>query len=135
MARAQDLATGIYFGEGPRWHDGALWFSDFYANAVKTCTEDGKVDVAVSMTTQPSGLGWLPDGDMLIVSMEDRKVMRRDPSGTLSLHADLSGIATFHCNVMVVSADGVAYVGNFGFDLDHELEQRGIEAVLGEHPT
>jgi sugar lactone lactonase YvrE len=135
MARAQELATGIYFGEGPRWHDGALWFSDFYANAVKTCTEDGKVDVTVSMDTQPSGLGWLPNGDLLIVSMQDRKLMRRDSSGALSVHADLSGIATFHCNDMVVSSSGVAYVGNFGFDLDHELEARGIEAVLGEHPT
>jgi sugar lactone lactonase YvrE len=66
---------------------------------------------------QPSGLGWLPDGRLLIVSMRDRKVLRREPDGTLSVHADLGGHATGHANDMVVDGQGRAYVGNFGFDL------------------
>ena len=69
------------------------------------------------MPAQPSGLGWLPDGRMLVVSMHDRRVLRLEADGTLVEHADLSGIATCHCNDMVVDGKGRAYVGNFGFDL------------------
>jgi sugar lactone lactonase YvrE len=77
----------------------------------------------------------MPDGSMLIVSMTKRQVLRRTPDGDVRLHADLGHVADFHCNDMVVDAKGRAYVGNFGFDLDAELETRGIEAVLADHPT
>lgn len=107
---------GIDFGEGPRWHDGRLWYSDFYQHTVYAVDTDGTRTAIVEVAGQPSGLGWMPDGTMLIVSMVDRKVLRFDGS-TLSEHADLSGIAAFHCNDMVVDASGNAYVGNFGFDL------------------
>ena len=117
MATATTLAEGIYFGEAPRWHDGKLWFSDFYAHAVKTLTEDGKMESVLTVPNQPSGLGWLPDGRLLVVSMTDRKLMRLDPAGLVE-HADLNGVAAFHCNDMVVDAEGRAYVGNFGFDLE-----------------
>jgi sugar lactone lactonase YvrE len=136
MARATKvLADGIYFGEGPRWHDGRLWFSDFYAHAVKSVSPVGNVRTEFTVDDRPSGLGWTPDGSMLIVSMTKRQVLRRTPDGKIGVHADLSGIATFHCNDMVVDARGRAYVGNFGFDLDHEIEARGIEGVLADHPT
>ena len=112
------LAEGLYFGEGPRWRAGWLYFSDFYDHAVKRVDLDGNVEIVVEVPNQPSGLGWLPDGRMLIVSMLDRKLLRHEPDGSLAEHADLSDIATFHCNDMVVDAHGRAYVGNFGFDLD-----------------
>jgi sugar lactone lactonase YvrE len=129
------LAEGIYFGEGPRWHEGRLWFSDFYAGAVKSVSEAGDVRVEFKMDDQPSGLGWTPDGSLLVVSMTKRQVLRRAPDGRITLHADLHDIAAFHCNDMVVDAQGRAYVGNFGFDLDAELESRGVESVLADHPT
>ena len=132
---ASTLAEGLYFGEGPRWHDGVLWFSDFYDTSVKTCTEDGTVSVAFTTPLRPSGLGWMPDGTMLIVSMQDRKVLRRGPDGTLVTHADLSGLATWHCNDMVVDSRGGAYVGNFGFDLEHAFSTRPIEDILANHDT
>jgi sugar lactone lactonase YvrE len=110
------VLDGIDFGEGPRWHEGRLWFSDFYQHVVRAMTPEGEAEVIVELDGQPSGLGWLPDGRLLIVSMLDRKVLRLDEGGLVE-HADLSGIATFHCNDMVVSAEGRAYVGNFGFDL------------------
>jgi sugar lactone lactonase YvrE len=136
MARATKvLAEGIYFGEGPRWHDGRLWFSDFYAHAVKSVSEAGDVHVEFEIDDRPSGLGWMPDGSMLIVSMTKRQVLRRTADGKVSVHADLSNLATFHCNDMVVDAAGRAYVGNFGFDLDAAIEAGGIEAVLASHPT
>ena len=128
------LATGLHFGEGPRWHHGKLWFSDFYDHAVKTVDLEGRVETKVEVAGQPSGLGWLPDGRMLIVSMLDRTVVRLD-SERLVVHADLSQIAGFHCNDMVVDIRGRAYVGNFGFDLDEAMATRGVADVLATHAT
>ena len=136
MARVTSIvAGGIYFGEGPRWHDGRLWFSDFHDHAVKSVSRAGDLRSEIEIGDRPSGLGWLPDGSMLIVSMTKRKLLRRAVDGTMSVHADLSAIAAFHCNDMVVDAAGRAYVGNFGFDLDAALAARGVEAVLADHPT
>jgi sugar lactone lactonase YvrE len=136
MARqTRVLAEGVYFGEGPRWHGGRLWFSDFYAQAVKSVSLAGDVRTEFTIDDRPSGLGWTPDGTMLIVSMTKRQLLKRGADGVVSLHADLSGIATYHCNDMVVDAAGRAYVGNFGFDLDTAIEAKGIEGVLADHPT
>ena len=129
------LTGGIYFGEGPRWHDGRLWFSDFYAHAVKSVSLAGDLRTEFEIDDRPSGLGWQPDGTLLVVSMTKRQVLRRAPGGELAVHADLGHIATFHCNDMVVDAAGGAYVGNFGFDLDAEIAARGVPAVLADHPT
>lgn len=134
MGRAtRELANGIYFGEGPRWRDGRLWFSDFYAHAVKSVSPAGDLRTEFEIDDQPSGLGWQPDGSMLVVSMTKRQVLRRATDGAINVHADLSGIATFHCNDMVVDAAGGAYVGNFGFNLDEAMHARGVEGVLADH--
>jgi sugar lactone lactonase YvrE len=136
MGRATSvLAEGIYFGEGPRWHDGRLWFSDFFAHAVKSVSLAGDLRTEFEIDDRPSGLGWMPDGSLLVVSMTKRQVLRRTSDGRISLHADLGGVADFHCNDMVVDAAGRAYVGNFGFNLDAEIIARGIEGVLADHPT
>jgi sugar lactone lactonase YvrE len=127
------LAAGLYFGEGPRWHDGRLWFSDFYAHAVKSVDESGTVRTELDLDDQPSGLGWLPDGRLLVVSMKERVVKRLD-AGKLVVHADISHLTTFLCNDMVVDARGTAWIGNFGFDLDAELDARG-EDVFHNHPV
>jgi len=128
------LAGGIYFGEAPRWHEGRLWFSDFYAHAVKSVSLAGDVRTEFELDDRSSGLGWMPDGAMLIVSMTKRQVLRRARDGKMSLHANLKDIAGFHCNDMVVDSVGRAYVGNFGFDLDAELVARGAESVIADHP-
>jgi sugar lactone lactonase YvrE len=129
--KATLLLDGLYFGEAPRWHDGRLYFSDFFDHAVKAVDLGGEVETIVEVPNSPSGLGWLPDGRMLVVSMRDRKVMRLDPDGLVE-HADLSGIATFDCNDMVVDAAGRAYVGNFGFDLHAFIREQGVESALAE---
>lgn len=131
---ADVVAEGLHFGEGPRWHGGQLWFSDFYDRAVKTIDADGNVEAALEIDDQPSGLGWLPDGRMLVVAMTSRQLLVVD-GDRVDVHADLSRVAGFHCNDMVVDAHGRAYVGNFGFDLDTELEQRGVDGVLADHAT
>lgn len=125
------LLTGVSFGEAPRWHDGRLWFSDFYRHAVFTVDESGAETRIVDVPTQPSGLGWLPDGSMLIVSMTDRGVLRF-ADGELSPYADLSAIATFHANDMIVDEQGRAYVGNFGYDLHKDLLEREIPLILAD---
>jgi len=132
---AHVLAEGIYFGEGPRWRDGRLWFSDFYAHAVKSVSLAGDLRVEFEIDDQPSGLGWMPDGTMLVVAMTTRKLLRRSVSGVIGVHADLGAIADYHCNDMVVDAKGRAYVGNFGFDLDAALEARGTASVIADHKT
>lgn len=112
------LVDGVDFGEGPRWHDRKLWYSDFYQRAVYSVTSAGvREAVHADLDDRPSGLGWLPDGSLLVVLMTSRRLVR-EVDGRLVDFADLSGVAAWHCNDMVVSATGHAYVGNFGFDLE-----------------
>jgi len=110
------LAASGNFFECPRWHDGRWWVSDFYAHVVLTIGADGQVEPVLKVAGQPGGLGWLPSGDLLVVSMKDRRVLRRTADGDVNLHADLSHLTSAHLNDMLVHA-GHAYVGNFGFDL------------------
>jgi len=129
MAEFKVLLDGLMFTEGPRWHDGKLFFSDMHAHKVMSVDLEGKARTVVEVPTWPSGLGWLPDGRMLIVSMTDRKVLRLDPDG-LKTHADLDTLASFYCNDMVVDGKGRAYVGNFGYDLLSGAPQKPAELIL-----
>ncbi|MGM5068689.1 SMP-30/gluconolactonase/LRE family protein [Rhodococcus qingshengii] len=114
VADVRKVADGLTFLEGPRWHNNALWFSDFYTNRVLRLEEGTAVpQVVCEVPNQPSGLGFDTQGRLLVVSMTDRRVMRLE-RGELVEHADLSALAQGHCNDMVVMADGSAYVGNHG---------------------
>jgi sugar lactone lactonase YvrE len=117
ISNQRTLLQGLAFGEGPRWHDGRLVFSDMHRHVAEAVDLDGTRDVLCEVPGRPSGLGWLPDGTMLVVSMTDRRVLRLGAGGGLDEHADLSELASGQCNDMVVGPDGTAYVGNFGFDL------------------
>jgi sugar lactone lactonase YvrE len=128
-SKAEILLDGLAFPEGPRWHEGRLWFSDMHDLRVRTLDLSGKSDVVVEVPHAPSGLGWLPDGRLLVVSMEDRRLLRLEKQGLVQ-HADLSGLASYHCNDMVTDARGRSYVGNFGFDLHARAPQRDAEIVL-----
>jgi len=110
------VAGGLVFPEGPRWHAGELWFSDMLGGAVMRVSASGTLHRVVEVAGQPSGLGWLPDGRLLIVSMRERRLLALD-SGKTTAVADLSSLAPEQCNDMVVDAQGRAYIGNFGFDL------------------
>lgn len=126
------FVDGYTYFECPRWHEDRLWLSDFYTGQVIRVALDGQVEKMADVPQQPSGLGWLPDGRLLIVSMRDRQLLRREPNGELVVHADLSGIATGHLNDMVVDARGRAYVGNFGFDLDHGADPTDATLAIVE---
>lgn len=110
------LSDGGCFFEGPRWRDGRWWVSDFYRHGIFTVTPDGDETQVAEVPGQPSGLGWLPDGTLLVVSMKDHQILRVADDGTTSVHAEISD-APAPINDMVVSATGHAYVGSFGFDL------------------
>jgi sugar lactone lactonase YvrE len=112
------LADGLHFPECPRWHDGRLWLSDMHGHRVATVDEDGAVRTVARLATRPAGLGWDADGRLLVVSQTDRRLLRLEDEGAWGLVADLGALATFHCNDMVVDAQGRAYVGTFGFDFE-----------------
>jgi sugar lactone lactonase YvrE len=117
MRKFKTLISGLSFTECPRWHDGRLYFSDFYTRRVFAVALDGAQEIIAEVPGQPSGLGFLPDGRMLIVSMRDRKIMLREHDGSLVEYANLSDLAPWYLNDMLVDHEGRAWVGNFGFDL------------------
>jgi sugar lactone lactonase YvrE len=118
MAQLRVVLDGLSFLEAPRWRAGRLWLSDFYTHQVLSALPDGSnLRTEAEVPGQPSGLGWLPDGRLLVVSMRDRRLLRREARGELVEHADLSTWATGHANDMLVDTVGRAYVGNIGFDL------------------
>ena len=111
------VADGLIFPEGPRWHEGALYFSDMHAHQVLRLEADGTRSVVAEVPTCPSGLGWDPQGRLLVVSMEDHRLLRQEADGSLSPIAEFAHLATHLSNDMVVDGQGRAYIGNFGFDL------------------
>ena len=110
------MLDGLRFPECPRWHEGALWFSDMHDCMVVRLEPGGRAETVVEVPGGPAGLGWLPDGRLLVVSMQDRKLLRLDGNRLVEV-ADLHGVASYHANDMVVDSKGRAYIGNFGFDV------------------
>jgi sugar lactone lactonase YvrE len=118
MARKlETVLENLAFGESPRWRDGALYFADIHANRVGRLWPNGRHEFLATFDGPVSGIGWLPDGRMLVVSMLDKTILRQEHDGRFVTHADISELATGHANDMIVRHDGVAYVGNFGFSL------------------
>jgi sugar lactone lactonase YvrE len=108
------LAEGFVFGEGPRWRDGRLWLSDMHGEAVYSTTLEGKTTLELSLPgKKPSGLGFLPGGSVLIVSMAERQLLRLDPDGSTSVHTDLADLVADELNDMVVDTEGTAFVGSY----------------------
>ena len=127
---SRTLVDGGTFFEGPRWHDGRWWVSDFYRHLVLSFAEDGS-DLREELTVdgQPSGLGWLPDGSLVVVSMLDRRLLRRSPDGEVSELASFGEHCAGPANDMVVDGAGRAYIGNFGFDLENNERARRANLV------
>jgi sugar lactone lactonase YvrE len=111
------LVSGGSFFESPRWHEGRWWVSDFYRRLVLTVDTGGRAREVLSVEAQPSGLGWMPDGSLLVVSMRDRRILRWSEDTGLRMHADAGEHCAGHLNDMVVDRRGRAYAGEFGFDL------------------
>jgi sugar lactone lactonase YvrE len=113
--RVSVLVDGLAFAEGPRWRDGALYLSDMHSHRVlRIDVSDGAVTVVAEHDAPLSGIGWLPDGKLIVVAM-DGFVLRREPSG-LVVHADVRALAPHGINDMIVHPSGWAWVGQFGYD-------------------
>src|SRR5271167_2798985 len=108
------LATGFCFGEGPRWFEGLLWFSDMLGEAVHTVTLSGSMTTLPLPGHSPSGLGFRPDGSLLIASTEDRQVLRYDGETVVTI-ADLSEVTPANLGDMVIDDAGRAYIGSQAF--------------------
>jgi sugar lactone lactonase YvrE len=110
------LMEGIVFGESPRWHDGRIWFSDWGAHQVIALDPEGRSEVIVSVPSFPMCIDFLPDGRLLVVDSARRRLLRREPDGSMVTHADLAPFSLKPWNEVVVDADGNAYVNNTGYD-------------------
>ena len=131
------ILEGLYFGEGPRWHDGHLWFSDMHGHRVVRMSVGDLLDetaiseMRASAETvlemdfdEPSGLGWLPDGRLLVVAMTTQKLYRQETDGSLTQHADISPLVHGDINDMIVATDGTAYVGHMGYRIHGGIGER-----------
>jgi sugar lactone lactonase YvrE len=119
----------LVFTEGPRWREGRLWCSDMHDHRVISTALDGVADTVVRIDDdEPSGLGWLPDGRLLVVAMETQRLLRVEHDGEVAVHADLSSAARGSLNDMIVAPDGTAYIGDMGVRI-HDL---GVERRPGQ---
>lgn len=109
------FVDNLRFPECPRWHEGELWFSDFFADRVMRADLHGDVQTVVELPDTPTGLGWTPEGRLLIVSANERRLLRLEDDGLVEV-ADLSDLVSYPCNDMVVDGQGRAYIANIGFD-------------------
>ncbi len=121
---------GIVFGESPRWSDGRVWFSDWGAGRVYSISADGTPSVEAEVGSFPMCIDFLPDGRLLVVSSADRRLLRREPDGSLVQHADLASVATTPWNDIVVDGRGYAYVNNIGFDFPEGEFAPGIVVLV-----
>lgn len=134
MADTTVLVDELRFPEVPRWRDGALYAADMFARRViRVDAATGEVETVAETPGAAGGLGWLPDGRLLVVSMEERRVLRLEDDGLVE-HADLGAIATFDANDMLVTASGRAYVGNFGVDFQAHIAEHPDEDLLEAAP-
>jgi sugar lactone lactonase YvrE len=129
-AELQILMAGLAFPESPRWHDGRLWISDWGAHEVVAVDLDGRIEVVARVPSFPMCIDHLPDGRLLVVSASDRRLLRREPDGSLVTHADLAGLAEHPWNDIVVDGRGNAYVNNIGFDFPGGAFAPGIIALV-----
>lgn len=108
------LADDFCFGEGPRWFEGLLWFSDMLGEAVHTSDMRGSLTTLPLPGHSPSGLGFRPDGSLLIASAEDRLVLRYDGEAVQTV-ASLDALAPANLGDMVIDRAGRAYIGSQAF--------------------
>jgi len=113
----QTVLDGLAFAEGPRWHEGALYFSDMHDGIVWRLTPEGVATKVAEVPGLPSGLGWLPDGSLCVVSMLDRLLLKHNGQG-FTTYAKLTFDTPYPINDMVIDRTGRAYIGGFGFDLN-----------------
>lgn len=132
MTGFQAITSGLGYPEAPRWHDGRLWYVEFYSRTVRRTDIDGNEEIVAQLEAMPGGLGFLPDGTPLVVSQNDFRVLRIGRDGSLVQHADLSGHCRGAANDMFVDAAGRAYIGHHGFDFFGGAEPHPASLLMVE---
>jgi sugar lactone lactonase YvrE len=122
------ILDGLSFPECPRWHDGSLWFSEKRGRRIVRASASGEIERIIETDDEPGGLGWLPDGRLIVVAQIGRRLLRLDGERFTEL-ADLSALTGGKCNDMVVHSSGNAYVGHFGFDLGAQTKLASLIMV------
>jgi sugar lactone lactonase YvrE len=108
------ILTGLGFGESPRWHDNRLWFCNWGLQEVVAVDMDGRSQVMARIpTTIPFCIDWLAE-KLLIVSGQERLLLRQESDGTLVTHADLTSISQTGFNEIVVDGRNNIYVNGGG---------------------
>ena len=130
VSELQVLITGIAFGESPRWHDDRLWFCDWGAQELIAVDLQGKSEVIARVPSFPFCIDWLRDGRLLVVSAAERRLLRREPDGSMVMHTDLSRLSRHPWNDIVVDGRGNAYVGDIGFDFPGGEFAPGLLALV-----
>ncbi len=134
--RELDRLDGLGFPEALRWRDGALYFSDMFRSRVMRWVPGSAAEVVLDRAgggpVTPGGLGWLPDGDLLVVDCDERRVLRLHSSGEVTVHADLSTLMSHSANDMHVDPDGTAWVGGYGFN--PETDEPVASPLVRVHP-
>jgi sugar lactone lactonase YvrE len=108
-----DFASGLIFGESPRWHDSRLFISDMLAGRILAFDSTGSQQVVAEVPNRPNGIGFMPDGVLLYTLMLDGKLYRLERSGP-KLHADISSLVTGYLGDLVIDDQGRAYVDDVG---------------------
>jgi gluconolactonase len=130
-ARPEELATGFGFTEGPVWSpDGDLLFSDPNENTLYRWTRDGQVSifrtksgyagVDISEFKQPgsNGLTFDPQGRLTVCQHGERRVIRIEPTGAITVLADrYQGKRLNSPNDLVYKKDGALYFTDPPFGL------------------
>ncbi len=129
-AGMRTLMTGIALGESPRWHAGRLWFADWGAQELIAVDPEGRSEVVAHVPSFPFSIDWLPDGQLLIVSASEKRLLRMEPDGSLITHVDLASLSEYPWNEIVVDGRGNAYLNNIGFDFPHGEVAPGIVALV-----
>ena len=130
VSELQVLMTGIAFGESPRWHDDRLWFCDWGAQELIAVDLEGRSEVIARVPPVPFCIDWLRDGRLLVVSAAERRLLRREPDGSMVMHTDLSRLSRHPWNDIVVDGRGNAYVGDIGFDFPGGEFAPGLLALV-----
>jgi sugar lactone lactonase YvrE len=131
MPEPQILLTGLSIGESPRWHGDRLWFSNWGAQDIVAVDLEGNSEVMARVpTTGPFCIDWLPDGRLLVVAGQEARLLRGNPDGSLSIHAELGSISERPWNDVVVDGRGNAYIGNISFDFPEGEFAPGILALV-----
>lgn len=126
VSQPRVFSDGLIFGEGLRWFAGRLWISDMLGRRVYAYTTDGTREEIARIPARPNGLGFLPDGRLVITSMGDQKLLVRNPNGDLAVYADVSGLMTGYCGDMAVGPDGRIYLDDVGYRVfEGEASQPG----------